>query len=86
VRARVFLREGGSYALAAELTVEGAEEVWRRLEVQPELAGRRMAAGDVVYVGDLYLELNADGGWQLLEAGELTRQLYRQVLKAAGLP
>jgi hypothetical protein len=52
------------------------------LEAKPELAGRPLAAGDVVYIADLYWELNGDGGWSAIPPGELTRQLYRTVLKS----
>jgi hypothetical protein len=38
-----------------------------------------MRPGDVVYVGDIYLELDGDGGWCALAPGKLTRQLYRLI-------
>ncbi len=43
---------------------------------RPQLTGRRLRPGDVVYIEDLYLELDGDGGWHRLTPGELTRQLY----------
>jgi hypothetical protein len=82
VRTRVFLREDNEYRLAAEISVDDADHAWRRIEAEPDLAGRRLAPGDVVYISDEYLELNGDGGWRRLGPSELTQALYRQILSA----
>jgi hypothetical protein len=42
-----------------------------------------MHPGDVVFVGDLYRELDEDGGWHPLAPGQLTRGLYRQILNVS---
>lgn len=82
MRARVFLREGAEYRLAVELSVEDADDAWRRLEAFPHPAGRHLMPDDIVYVGDLYLELDSDGGWHPLTPGDLSRDLYQQILNA----
>ena len=79
----MFLREGADYRLAIELSVEDADDAWRRLEAFPHPAGRHLMPGDIVYVGDLYLELDGDGGWHPLTPGELSQDLYHQILNAA---
>jgi hypothetical protein len=76
VRARVFLRDEEGYRLGCELDAIDAEDVWRTLQASPDLAGRRLMQGDVVYLTDLYLELNGDGGWDVIPPGELTQGLY----------
>lgn len=82
MRTRVFLREDNEYRLATEMSVDDADQAWRRIEAEPDLAGRRLSPGDVVYIGDEYLELNGDGGWRRLAPSELTQGLYRQILSA----
>jgi hypothetical protein len=77
LRARVFLKdEVGEYRLAAEFEAQDADNVWRQIEAEPDIAGRRMAPGDIVYIGDVYLQLDGDGGWRPVRPGKLTRQLY----------
>ena len=78
MRARIFLREDRSqnYRLAAELDAQDADDAWRRIEAEPEGAGRRLRPGDIVYIGDVYVELNGDGGWVPIAPGPLTRRLY----------
>jgi len=78
----VFLREGADYRLAVELSVEDADDAWRRLEAFPQPAGRHLMPGDIVYVGDLYLELDGDGGSHPLTPGELSQDLYHQIVNA----
>lgn len=81
MRARVFLRDGAEYRLTVELSVEDADDAWRRLETFPHPPGRHLMPGDIVYVDDLYVELHGDGGWHPLTPGELSQDLY-QVLNA----
>jgi hypothetical protein len=78
MRARIFLKEGRSrdYRLAAELDAQDADDVWRQVEAEPEGFERRLVPGDIVYVGDVYVELNGDGGWLPISPGPLTRRLY----------
>lgn len=78
MRARIFLKEDRAeeYRLAAELDAQDADDVWRQIEAKPEAAGRQMVPGDIVYVGDVYFELNGDGGWRRILPGSLTRRLY----------
>jgi hypothetical protein len=83
LRARIFLRDPAGYRLAAELSADDADHAWRQIENDPELVGRRLAAGDLVYIGDEYLEIDGDGGWHLVGPGEMTTGLYRQILDAS---
>jgi hypothetical protein len=81
LRARLFLRdeEGGSYGFACELDAGDADDVWRQLEMEPHRARRGLRPGDIVFIADLYLELDGDGGWRRIAPGPLTRQLYELV-------
>jgi hypothetical protein len=74
LRARIFLREEAEYRYGGELDAADADDVWRQLAMVPE---RNLKAGDVIYIGDVYLELNPDGGWMPLAPGALTRRLYQ---------
>jgi hypothetical protein len=78
MRARIFLKEDRSqdYRLAAEFDAQDADDAWRQIEADPEGLGRRLLPGDIVYVGDVYVELNGDGGWLPISPGPLTRRLY----------
>ena len=78
MRARVFRRNDTAhgYAYVGELDAEDVDDVWRQLEAGPPDSVGGMRPGDVVYVGDVYFELDGDGGWRPLLPGELTRQLY----------
>ncbi len=81
MRARLFRRIdlAHGFAYVGELDADDADDVWRQLEAEPPDSAGRMRPGDVVYVGDIYLELDGDGGWRPLAPGELTRQLYRLI-------
>lgn len=80
MRARVFLRGEDGYSLACEIDAEDADDVWRQLEGDPDLAGRSLKQGDIVYISDVYLELDGDGGWGRILPGELTAELYRLIV------
>jgi hypothetical protein len=72
MRARIFRRQGvDKYSFAGELDVADADDAWRHFQGQEPLA-----EGDIVYVGDQYLELIGDGGWRALTPGDRTRELY----------
>ena len=72
MRARILRRRNaGVYDFTDELDVADADEAWRQLQHREPLR-----EGDVVFVGDLYFELDGDGGWRRLEPGNLTRSLY----------
>lgn len=82
MRARLFRRDDApplGYTYAGELDAADADDVWRQLEADPFDPARRMGQGDVVYVGDVYYELDGDGGWRPLALGKLTPQLYRLI-------
>jgi hypothetical protein len=81
VRARVLLCEEGGFRYGCELDATNAEEVWRETQRDPRLAGRSLREGDVVYVGDVYLALDGDGGWRKLELGLLTEELYGVIVR-----
>jgi hypothetical protein len=52
-----------------------------RTQGNPRLAGRRLREGDVVYLGDVYLALDGDGGWRRLESGQATEDLYDLIVR-----
>jgi hypothetical protein len=54
--------------------------VWRQLEQNPSPAGRALSTGDIVYIGDQFLELNGDGGWAHIVPGPMTERLYRMAV------
>jgi hypothetical protein len=83
MRARVFYKEPAGWRLACELEAEDPEDAWRQLQRDPLPATRRPAIGDIVYVGDLYWELDGDGAWRALSPGDLTLELYRTALNSA---
>lgn len=80
MRARIFLRDPAGYRLAAELSADDADHAWRQIENDPELVGRRLTPGDLVYIGDKYLEIDGDGGWHQVRPSEMMKGLYRQIL------
>jgi hypothetical protein len=55
--------------------------VWRRTQADPDLAGRSLRSGDVVYIDDVYLALDGDGGWKRLPPSEATQDLYRLIVE-----
>lgn len=83
MRARVLLQEVGGYRVGCEIDALHADDVWRRLEASPGTAGRALRTGDIVYIQDLYLELDGDGGWRTLQPGRLTTSLH-SLITAAG--
>ena len=76
MRARVFLAGTDRWTFGCELEATDADDVWRRLEADPSPASRRLAQGDIVYIADVYLQLDGDGGWQPITPSRLTRELY----------
>jgi hypothetical protein len=84
VRARIFrYRSPDSYTFERQLDVVEADEAWRRLQSLGE--GAALREGDIVYVGDLYFELDGDGGWRSLPPGQLTVRLYESAGVALGV-
>ncbi len=76
MRARVFRRDAPrSFHFAGELEAEDADDIWRQAE-SGVLAGEPLGEGDVVYVGDIYFQLDGDGGWRPVRPSALTRKLY----------
>jgi hypothetical protein len=84
VRARVFLRGRGKFRYGGELEAADVEDVWRQVQGDARPFGRPLRSGDIVYIGDLYHELNPDGGWQMLAPGPKTERLYRLALIGKG--
>jgi len=78
MRARVFLFDGesGHHRFAGEVDAHTPDDVWYLAEAEPQLLGRRLQGGDVVYVSDVYAQLDGDGGWHQIAPGELTKRLY----------
>jgi hypothetical protein len=81
MRARVFLfdAEAGEHVFGGETDAESADAVWRLAEATPELFGRSLRAGDVVYIEDVYVRLDGDGGWHPIPPGETTARLHRMI-------
>ena len=65
-----------------ELDAADAEDVWRQTQADASLAGRSLREGDVVYLADVYLALDGDGGWRRIEPGRATEDLYRLIAEA----
>ena len=81
-RARIFrYLSPDSSKFERELDVADADEAWRALQSLGEAAALRK--GDIVYVGDVYFELDGDGGWRPLPPGPLTIKLYEAAIRAA---
>jgi hypothetical protein len=60
VRARIFRRDApSSFHFAGELDAEDADNVWRQAESGARSA-EPLSEGDVVYIGDVYFELDGD--------------------------
>jgi len=76
------LLKESEFHYAGELEATDADEAWIKIERDPSGVGRTLRAGDVIFVGDEYLELNGDGGWRRLEPGETTRALYRLIVQS----
>ncbi len=75
------MRQGGSYAFAGELEADNPDAVWLETERRPDGLVRPMRPADIVYVGDIYYELDGDGGWKVVAPGRLTKGLYRLVAR-----
>ena len=80
MRARIFrFLSNDSYRFERELDVVDADEAWRHLQALGE--GAALREGDIVYVGDVYFELDGDGGWRPLPPGPLTISLYESAIR-----
>jgi hypothetical protein len=82
LRARVLLADGAGFRYGCELDATDPDDVWRQAQGDRGLAGRNLREGDVVYLGDVYLALDGDGGWNSLEPGDATKDLYRLIVEA----
>ena len=68
MRARIFhYLSPDSYKFERELDLADADEAWRQLQSLGE--GAALKKGPIVYIGDLYFELDGDGGWRPLPPG-----------------
>jgi hypothetical protein len=81
MRARVFLldQESGDHRFGGEIDAESPDDVWRRVEATPELVGRPLRTGDIVYIEDVYVRLDGDGGWHAIPPGETTVRLHGMI-------
>lgn len=82
LRARLFIAAADgsdAYTYGGEIDAVDADDVWRIVQRSPETFGRMLHEGDIVYIADVYLKLDGDGGWQPLPPSELTQMLYALV-------
>ena len=83
MRARVFRRlSADTYEYAGEIEAVDADDVWRQLEGETLHEGEALAQGDVVYVADVYHQLDGDGGWAAMTPSTLTQRLYKLATSA----
>ena len=82
MRARVLLTDGTGFRYGCELEATDSDDVWRQTQADPGVAGRSLREGDVLYLDDVYLALDGDGGWHRLKTGEATKDLYRLIVEA----
>ena len=75
MRTRGFLQERSTFEVGAA----SPEDAWKILAGDSKPVERRLQPGDVLYVGDLYLQIDGDGGWHVLNPGDLTRSLHRLI-------
>jgi hypothetical protein len=61
-----------------------ADDAWSQLQGETLDQGGGLAPGDVVYVADVYHELDGDGRWAVLPPGGLTKRLYELATSAEG--
>jgi hypothetical protein len=66
------------------MEADDAEDVWRQLQGEAVLGDGGLAEGDVVYIADVYHELDGDGGWAAIPPSALTKSLYELATSADG--
>jgi len=82
VRARIFRRlAADTYEYVGEMQADDADDAWRQLQGKA-LPWDRLAQGDVVYIADIYYQLDGDGGWATIPPSALTSRLYEQATSA----
>ncbi len=85
MRARIFRRlAADTYEYVGEMEADDADDVWRQLQGQNLLGVGGLAQGDVVYVADVYHQLDGDGGWAAIPPSTLTKRLYELAISADG--
>lgn len=85
MRARIFRRlAADTYEYIGEMQADDADDVWRQLQGEALLGVGGLAQGDVVYIADVYHQLDGDGGWAAIPPGALTKRLYQLATSAGG--
>ena len=85
MRARIFRRlAADTYEYVGETEADDAEDVWRQLQGEAVLGIGGLGEGDVVYIADVYHELDGDGGWAAIPPSALTKSLYELAISADG--
>jgi hypothetical protein len=83
MRARIFRRlASDTYEYVGEMEADDAEDVWRQLQGEAVLGVGGLAEGDVVYIADVYHQLDGDGGWAIVPPSALTKHLYELATSA----
>jgi hypothetical protein len=85
MRARIFRRlAADTYEYVGEMEADDADDVWRQLQGEAVLGVAGLAKGDVVYIADIYHQLDGDGGWTVLPPSAVTKRLYYLATSADG--
>ena len=75
---------GDAYEYVSEMDASDADDAWRQLQGETLDGVRSLTKGDVVYIADVYHQLDGDGGWAVVPPGELTKRLYELARSAEG--
>lgn len=77
MRARIFRRlAADTYEYVGEIVADDADDAWRQLQGETLYRLGGLAQGDVVYVADVYHQLDGDGGWAVIPPSTRTKRLY----------
>jgi hypothetical protein len=73
-----------TYEYVGEMEADDADDVWRQLQGEALRGIGGLAQGDVVYIADVYQQLDGDGGWAAIAPSALTKRLYELASSADG--
>lgn len=75
-----------TYEYVGETEADDADDVWRQMPGQALRGVGGLAQGDVVYIADVYHELDGDGGWTAIFPSALTKRLHKLAKSAERTP